>query len=86
MAVGIVRASDYGARTQEYLAEVEDAVMIMCQIESAGAVENAREIAAVEGVDMLFIGFWVPTRPNSSPIFPVSISSILPTRTFLTIE
>ncbi len=56
MAVGIVRASDYGARTQEYLAESEDALMIMCQIESAEAVENVREIAAVEGVDMLFIG------------------------------
>jgi 2-keto-3-deoxy-L-rhamnonate aldolase RhmA len=56
MAVGIVRASDYGARTKEYLTEAEDALMIMCQIESAEAVSNAREIAAIEGVDMLFIG------------------------------
>ena len=56
MAVGVVRASDYGTRAKEYLEEADDALMIMCQIESAEAVANAREIAAVEGVDMLFIG------------------------------
>lgn len=56
MAVGIIRASDYGARAQDYLAEVEQALLIMCQIESAEAVRNAAEIAAVDGVDMIFIG------------------------------
>jgi len=56
MAVGLIRATDYGVRAQEYIAEADETLLIMCQIESAEAVENASEIAAVEGVDMLFIG------------------------------
>jgi len=56
MAASIVRASDYGARWREYTGAAAESLLIMCQIESANGVENAAAIAAVEGVDMLFIG------------------------------
>jgi len=56
MAASIVRASGYGAHWREYTAAADDTLLIMCQIESAKAVDNAAAIAAVEGVDMLFIG------------------------------
>lgn len=49
-------ATHYGRFNQEYLAGFEDNLIIMCQIETKQAVDNIEEIAAVEGVDMLFIG------------------------------
>lgn len=55
-AVGIVRASDYGSRWQDYMAEVDERLLVICQIESAAAVENVEAIAAVAGVDLLFVG------------------------------
>ena len=56
MAASIVRASDYGANWRDYAAAADKSLLIMCQIESAEGVDNAAAIAAVEGVDMLFIG------------------------------
>jgi len=56
MAASIVRASDYGARWRDYVAEADESLLVMAQIESAEAVGNAAAIAAVEGIDMLFIG------------------------------
>jgi 2-keto-3-deoxy-L-rhamnonate aldolase RhmA len=56
MAASIVRAADYGARWRDYVAEIDERLLIMCQIESAAAVEAAADIAAVDGVDLLFIG------------------------------
>ncbi len=56
MAASIVRASDYGARWRDYVAEAGANLLVMCQIESAAAVDNAARIAAADGVDMLFIG------------------------------
>jgi 4-hydroxy-2-oxoheptanedioate aldolase len=41
---------------REYLLSANDNVMICVQIESRKAVENVEEIAAVDGIDMLFIG------------------------------
>ncbi|OHF02884.1 hypothetical protein CORC01_01642 [Colletotrichum orchidophilum] len=41
---------------REYLLTANDNVMICVQIESRKAVENVEEIAAVDGIDMLFIG------------------------------
>lgn len=55
-AYGLVRASDYGLAAQEYIDNLCDNMLIICQIESAEAVEAIPEIAAVEGVGMLFIG------------------------------
>lgn len=53
---GAARAVLYGRKTAEYRAEFEDNMMVICQIETKEAVKNIEEIAAVEGVDMLFIG------------------------------
>lgn len=55
-ALGSARASDYGIRAPEYREVAADELLIVCQIESAQAVENIDAIAAVEGVDVLFIG------------------------------
>lgn len=55
-AYGLVRASDYGMAVEQFEKELPGNVLIMCQIESVTAVENVEEIAAVEGVDVLFLG------------------------------
>lgn len=56
MAAVVVRAADYGANWREYIQRIEEEVLVICQIETAEAVENAAEIATVEDVDLLFIG------------------------------
>ncbi len=43
-------------RVDEYLQNADDHVSLFVQIESAEAVDNAAEIAAVDGVDGVFIG------------------------------
>ncbi|MBE9557702.1 MAG: 2,4-dihydroxyhept-2-ene-1,7-dioic acid aldolase [Proteobacteria bacterium] len=55
-AYGLVRASDYGLAAKDYFENVQDNLLIICQIETAEAVDAIPEIAAVDGVDMLFIG------------------------------
>ncbi len=55
-AYGLVRASDYGLRADDYVASVRSELLIICQIETSQAVEAIPEIAEVDGVDMLFIG------------------------------
>jgi 2-keto-3-deoxy-L-rhamnonate aldolase RhmA len=50
------RAADYGATLPAYLAEADDAVTRVVQVETTGAVERAEAIAAVDGVDALFVG------------------------------
>ncbi len=55
-ANAVVRASDYGLRAADYLRQANDRVFVMVQIESPKSVDNIAEIAAVEGVDALFIG------------------------------
>ena len=54
-ASGIVRASGYGA-DPDYGERANDELLIIAQIEQAGAIKNIGEIASVEGIDMLFIG------------------------------
>lgn len=56
MAAPIVRATGYGAAWQDYVAGGDDALLLMGQIETPAGVENAAEIASVEGIDMLFVG------------------------------
>jgi 2-keto-3-deoxy-L-rhamnonate aldolase RhmA len=55
-AYGLVRASDYGMAASEYFENIRDNLLIICQIETAEAVDAIPEIAAIDGVDMLFIG------------------------------
>jgi 2-keto-3-deoxy-L-rhamnonate aldolase RhmA len=54
-ALGITRAGGYGAAIDAYL-EPDCQPMIMLQSESAKAVENVAAIAALDGLEMLFIG------------------------------
>lgn len=56
MAPAATRHSSYGFYRDEYLKRVKDDLAILVQIETAEAVENAEEIAAVDGVSILFLG------------------------------
>ncbi len=56
VASTIVRGADYGVNSQGYLKNFNDQVLLICQIEDAEGVENAKEIANTDGVDMIFIG------------------------------
>jgi 4-hydroxy-2-oxoheptanedioate aldolase len=50
------RACSYGSGFREYLAAANSSIAGVLQIESETAVANAGEIAAVDGVDVLFVG------------------------------
>lgn len=51
----LARSSRWNA-VPDYLHKAADTISLTVQIESATAVENAAEIAAVEGVDAVFVG------------------------------
>ena len=55
-APGIIRATDYGDSVEGYQEFLEKEFLLMGQIESRQAVEQIEGIAAVEGMDMLFVG------------------------------
>ena len=50
------RAAGYGANLQTYVESASEDVLTILQVESETGVENVEEIAAVDGVDALFIG------------------------------
>ena len=50
------RAARFGLNFASYLGEADDNVVCAVQIETPEAVENVDDIAAVEGVDVLFVG------------------------------
>lgn len=52
---GITRANDYG-RQSDYLESCEQDICVIAQIETPEAIEAIPGIAAVEGVDAIFIG------------------------------
>lgn len=53
----MVRASEYGARYAEYRDGTRQAALLsILQIETAEGVKQAEAIAAVDGVDVLFVG------------------------------
>jgi 2-keto-3-deoxy-L-rhamnonate aldolase RhmA len=52
----VIRATDYGRRWQAYLAEANARSLVVVQIETPEAVAEADAIAAVPGVDVLFVG------------------------------
>ncbi len=54
--VGLARAQGYGARFAEYVAEANDATLLIVQIEHKDAVANIEEILSVPGIDGTFIG------------------------------
>ncbi len=53
---GVIRATDYGTNWSHYFSEANRQSLVVVQIETASAVEVSEQIAAVEGVDVLFIG------------------------------
>jgi 4-hydroxy-2-oxoheptanedioate aldolase len=50
------RVCEYGSNFRPYLDASSDSLLTVVQIETRAAVENVEEIAAVSGVDVLFIG------------------------------
>jgi 4-hydroxy-2-oxoheptanedioate aldolase len=54
-AAGIARAAQYGF-DPDYTLKTSSELVIACQIESVAGVNSADAIAAVEGVDVIFIG------------------------------
>jgi 4-hydroxy-2-oxoheptanedioate aldolase len=51
-----VRATGFGRDFGEYFAKANDNLLTVVQIETKEAIENLGEIAAVHGVDVLFVG------------------------------
>ena len=56
MAAPIVRASGYGHDWQGYVRNIAESLLVICQIESKTALESVGAIAAVDKLDMIFIG------------------------------
>ncbi|CAM5762278.1 2,4-dihydroxyhept-2-ene-1,7-dioic acid aldolase [Labrys miyagiensis] len=54
-AAPLVRASTFG-KVADYMARANSELLIVAQLESAGAVGRAAEICAVDGVDVPFLG------------------------------
>ena len=50
------RASGYGCHFKEYYAKANQGVLGIVQIETSAGLENVDAIAAIDGVDVLFIG------------------------------
>ena len=55
-SVGIARAHHYGDKFQAYIDSANSETAVVIQIEHIDAVENIDEIAAVSGIDCLFVG------------------------------
>jgi 2-keto-3-deoxy-L-rhamnonate aldolase RhmA len=56
MAPAATRHSSYGFYRDEYLRRVRDDLAVLVQIETKEAVDNAEEIAKVDGLNIMFIG------------------------------
>ncbi len=54
--VGPGRAAGYGYRIPDYLARANGSVAVTIQVENAEGLANIEAIAAVEGIDAIFIG------------------------------
>lgn len=54
--VGPGRAAGYGYRIPEYLSAANDAILLAVQVETADGLANVDAIAAVEGIDVIFVG------------------------------
>lgn len=52
----VIRATEYGRHWQSYLAEANAKSLVVVQIETLEAVAQADAMAAVPGVDVLFVG------------------------------
>ena len=50
------RAADYGLHFEEYVRNADGSILTVVQIETETGLANVDEIAAVDGVDALFVG------------------------------
>ncbi|MFB6191954.1 MAG: HpcH/HpaI aldolase/citrate lyase family protein [Haloarculaceae archaeon] len=50
------RATAYGRRFEEHVTTANDGVVVVAQIETRSGLENVEGIAAVDGIDALFVG------------------------------
>ena len=50
------RATDYGRNFEEYVTSANGSILTIAQIETEAGLENAADIAAVDGIDALFVG------------------------------
>ena len=55
-APGVVRASGYGNDVESYLQFMQNEFLLIAQIESAEAVDDIENIAAIKEIDMIFVG------------------------------
>jgi 4-hydroxy-2-oxoheptanedioate aldolase len=79
------RASGYG-RVADYFARCEEEICVLVQIESPLALENIEKIAAVDGIDGIFIGpgdlsaalgyLGNPTHPEARAVIDDAIDRI----------
>lgn len=54
--VNPIRCSGYFKRLPEYFAVANDSILTIAQIETREALQNLDDIAATEGIDVLFVG------------------------------
>ncbi|MEY7851184.1 HpcH/HpaI aldolase/citrate lyase family protein [Natrarchaeobius sp. A-rgal3] len=54
--VGFGRANEYGEAFPEYVERANDELVTIAQIETESGLENVEKIAAVDGLDGLFVG------------------------------
>lgn len=52
----IVRATNYGVESQDYLASSKDTLVGIVQVESEQVLHCLDDIAAIDGIDVLFVG------------------------------
>ncbi|KAH7139576.1 Pyruvate/Phosphoenolpyruvate kinase-like domain-containing protein [Dendryphion nanum] len=78
-------AIGHGLTTPEYMKSANETIITMIQIETKAGVENVEEIAAVPGVDLVFIGpndlaqsllGYVPAR-GDEPEFVAAVDKII---------
>ncbi|MCP4170139.1 MAG: 2-dehydro-3-deoxyglucarate aldolase [Fuerstiella sp.] len=53
---GAIRATDFGRKWKQYFDDANDNGLVVVQIETPEAVEASADIAAIDGVDVLFVG------------------------------
>jgi 4-hydroxy-2-oxoheptanedioate aldolase len=54
--IGLSRATGYGTRLPEYVAEANERTLVVLQLETRAAVLACHDIVGVEGIDVVFVG------------------------------
>lgn len=73
--IGSGRASEYGREFERYVERGDETFVTIAQIESRRGVENAEEIASVDGIDAIFVG--AADLSGSLDVFAQSDSDVL---------